>query len=249
MSRRTKKPGTMPSITIHGIHFTITEDKSKPNKTTVFGNAVMQAKIYRDGRMIRDLHLKFAVVSCWRFPDKNWMVKAHLGYNHKNHDQWRFMEALKELGEVQIGSRETNFTGNANCSLMADGNVIRYGKASGSGDMRLRSEELGRYNLYESKAHAFHGIIRAMRIQKTIGGYSRINFGMIPNEVLESIGFRELPDIMRRGVPMWYGNPDGISEAGDVGGYYQQQEQAERNRLSFLEMIKEVTETKLISQA
>ena len=242
MAKRRKKTETMPSMDIHGVHFTIKEIKESK---VITGKVKFTARVNRDGRLIRELPLEFVLASAWRFPHNNVMVKAHLIYDPKNLYQVRFMDALREIGEVPIGVRECQFSsGSVTATLMADEKVIRYGKQSGSQELRLHGGgDVGTFRMYESKAHAFRGIIQSMKIQRTIGGDGRINFDVVPNEVLESIGFQELPDILRRGVSMWYGNPEEISEAGsDSVGWRERTEQEERNRMSFLEMIQEAVQ-------
>ena len=62
--------------------------------------------------------------------------------------------------------------------------------------------------LYESKAQALAEVLNQVSTFRTIGGHKKINFSKVSDDVLKSVGFMPQPDILRRGVPMWYGDPE-----------------------------------------
>lgn len=233
MKRRKQRSGVRVTLNISDVKFKITDDQAKKQ---IRGEVSFGVERWEDGHLKRDFDVTFALLSAWQFPNKNAIVKAHLVHNRLDGYQQILMKYLNEIGEVPISTSESRAEQGVVFSFMADGNILRYGRGSTSSDDGIRTydREGGRYNLYDSKARAFNGIISYLKTYKTLGGYRRINFDLIPDNVLESIGFVRMPDILRRGVAMWRGNPEMAASGSD--GYLSSDKEA-KNRESLLEMI------------
>lgn len=214
MARKVSTGKSAISLRIHDVKFTITDDKTLGRMT---GTVEFQVKKWVDAYITHDFPVKFVLLSCWKFPHKNSVSKAHLFYNATNPAQRIFMENIRLLGEVEVGSGEVKGGTNSRFSLMADANIIRYGLASGIDTVRIPNPESGRYyNLYESKAQALASVINQVAVYRTVGGHKKINFSKIGDDVLTSVGFVRQPDLLQRGVPMWYGDPETATQGSDT---------------------------------
>jgi hypothetical protein len=232
MKKTKNRGGVRISLDITNVRFKITDDQPKKQ---IRGEVSFHVERWEDGHMKRDFDVTFQLLSAWQFPHKNAIVKAHLVHNPYDGYQQILMRYLNEIGEVPIGASETRAESGLAFSLMADANILRYGRMSGSSEDGIRIyDQNNRINLYDSKSRAFNGIITAMKSFKTLGGYRRINFNLIPDNVLESIGFSKMPDILRRGIPMWRGNPESATIGTDN---YISRDRENVNRESLLEMI------------
>ena len=206
MARRVSTGKSSIDLKINKVTFTITDDKQLGRMT---GVVEFKMRKWIDSRMMPDIDVRFNLLSCWKFPHKNAVAKAHLVYNSNNPAQRIFMENIRLLGEVHVESAEVKGGVNARFSLMADANIIRYGMASGPGVLRsYLPEERKWFMLYESKAQALAEVLNQVSTFRTIGGHKKINFSKVSDDVLKSVGFMPQPDILRRGVPMWYGDPE-----------------------------------------
>lgn len=246
-SRSSSKSGLKKkiSLSVWEAKFYIQEDKSKPSY------AEFKIQKYIDSNMTGPEYIvRVGMISCWVDFNTNYCVKAHLYPSVKSLDQLNFLKDLQQAGEVSISSAAGGNNGMS--TLLASDQMIlapektgrtaaiRYGWRS-QGIFKHRGtylEDYKSYEIYDTKAIAIEQLIDHLRIRKTIGGLSMVNFMRIPDDILESVGYEPVPDLLGRGFPMWKGNPESVSEASSAQRYgTTQHEKQTSNAESFLELV------------
>jgi hypothetical protein len=228
------------SFSIWKAKFCIVEDKTKPSYVE------FDVEKYIDGSAMGTYTIKMGMISCWVDPNTNFCVKAHLYPSNKSLTQMNFLKDLQKVGETRVSS---SAAGNSLMTLVAsdqriptaDGwtSPIRYGCHS-TGVYRHNGtflEDYQSYFIYDSKAIAFLTLVDHLRLRKTIGGLSMVNFTKLPDDILQSVGYEMIPDQLGRGFPMWKGNPETVTEASAPGYGSMRWERQASNAESFLELV------------
>ena len=232
---RSSKSGTKKKTTI-----SIYDVKFKVYKSRTKGYCDISVSRTSDGGSAGEYKIRVGIVSCWVDPTTNFVVKAHLVINTNDPGQLSFLREVNRQGEVNIG---TSTAGVNNITVMAERQVLRYGvRAMAEYHQRgTVDNEYRPYFIYDSKALAIMKLLDQLKLRKTIGGLSMVNFSKLPDELLQGVGYEAILDVMLenglpRGVPMWKGDPAKVMDA-DAGHSYYAHEKEAANAQSFLELI------------
>jgi len=125
---------------------------------------------------------------------------------------------LDDLGRLEF-ARRVRAAGAIQCysaspaqSLTVDPfeTVIRYGADAEHYLANDGASHSSYQPIYDTKAIAITAILTALSGYSTakIAGLDLINLNAVSDKVLEELGFLQVPDVLRRGVPMWTGDAD-----------------------------------------
>lgn len=152
--------------------------------------------------------VKIPLVSVWRDPNTNNACKAYMLAPMKTQSR-----------NIQIASfaKEILAQGYAECTddmiISCDSSgMLRYGikmRKSGTAAHYRRYDQsnFSEYFIYDSRNIAMAELIKEIGNIVPVGGIDQINLGLLPPSILQEAGFQYIPDLLRRGVGMWLGNP------------------------------------------
>lgn len=188
------------TITVHVINqqFTIQEDRQAGQWECFYQR-------FRNGTPGNMIHVWFPLSSCWIDPLSNKVLRAHLLLT-RNLTQMRFYQDILRLREISSPERQT-FQASASSSQR----VIYYGPEGEATFNRYDRETGNNYHYFNSKALALRGILKNIQDYRAIGGLNFANLNSVSDDVLRSVGFEPIEDIMGVGPPMWRGNPEVLS--------------------------------------
>lgn len=177
----------------------------------------------------QDYPIKMQVYSLWMNSMGN-CVKAHCVVKRGDRHQEHLFAMLLKCGEMPCPAGNT---------MLADPEgIIRFGCRT-----RAVCHQPGTSNnewqdrtIYDSKGRAMEAIIEALRQHRTIGGLSMANLSSVSDALLEEFGFEKIEDQLKRGIPLWAGSPEMVTNAGNVG-LYQSHDAIQKNIQSFLELL------------
>ncbi len=170
----------------------------------------------------------FDVISVWLQPRTNEPIKMHLAPPRHN----RIWNAVKLVngtsGEVPYGT-------NHSLRLDKTNTAVRYNWKQ---ENKMYLQEEGVYVFfYENKATTIRTLLEYTKEHHPVGGVELVNLNRVPDAMLADIGFVAVPDVLGRGLSMWYGNPDSIGGRGSLGSV-----EKSKNVASFLNLLqKEVS--------
>lgn len=223
--RRTKIPTPRYYLRCHEVQFYCQDDKKVSNVQIEYEIEDTQQGQRHDGDPV-----KLRVFSLWADGSNN-VIKAHLIADRgRDRLQDAFFRIVRLGGESQCPLGRT---------LTADSQgFLRYGCRSKSISHlpgNSSNDYIDRW-CYDSKAAAMKAILDELTRYRTLGGLNLANLGSVSDRILEQFGYEKLPDLMRRGNPMWMGNPEWITKAGTTG-YYVNSKDQEKNIAEFLEIL------------
>ncbi len=180
--------------------------------------------------------VEIPIFSIWQDPINNNAVKAHMLADSRNIQHRIFYNTMLRRGFHRTDDGSMHL-------LAGDRFVIRYGiNYENPLDYKGSDELFNDYWIYDSKAIAFKAIIqRAADYGIAIGGLQDVNFNLIPDAVLSSFGFSPVPDLMRRSVTMWKGNPSEVFRSTS----YQSHEKTRDHAQMFLKTVDDAIQGKL----
>lgn len=217
------------SIRVYNAVFTVQEDRRR---------AFAQLDYTRTDTATgdnQDVQIKLAIHSIWVDPINNNAIKVYLAANRNYLDQRQFLRHSIKLGIIPCQGR--------NCIAGASNGVLRYGPEPGIiyNQWGLPNGESGNRTVHDSKSHAIKAILDRMSTRKTIAGLDLVTFRDIPDDILLGAGYHRVPDLMGRGVDMWMGSPDKVSDVGTEHiSYREVTERQTKNVESFLKVLQEV---------
>lgn len=170
----------------------------------------------------KTIQLRMRVISVWMDPISCNAVKAHLWVNPKNPGDMHLVADMRKCGMMNASG---------GFCFSTDGTLIRYGRVPTDTYEVYDTEADKRLRYFDSKAQAVTDILKHVARVQTVGGLNLVSFSKLPDSAMAEIGYEKMPDLMKRGIPMWRGNPVGALGVNDYGS------EARKNRQQFLDLL------------
>lgn len=196
---------TEPEFEIH---------RKKTKAGEVVGQCVFSYKTLdrASGENSGEKEVRLPIVCLWGSPGEDWeAVKAHLKIERTDMQTVLFYYDLLRAKEA--------LTNRQGMTMTASGQqIIRYGRPNNN-RYGAHLEDYTERVFYDSKSMAITAILTELKKYRMIGGINTASFSNVPNELLEQVGFLKSPELMGRGIDMWFGTPAIFAtEAGDNWG-------------------------------
>ena len=235
MAKRQAAKVIEEGITISGVQFYV-------DKQTLRGRVKFDYdQTSRGNRMRKEVQLP--IIAIWQDPVTDDAVKCHMIANFRDIQQRDFYKSCTGIGYLRGQRTSMSIIAGKTVSFSMDqkqpatGGLIRYGlnlKENPVFHANDMSDGYEDYYIFDSKALAMKAIMQSVQDQGVaLGGLQDVNFNLFPDSMLRSIGFQEVPDLLRRSVSMWKGNPAKVFSTGG----YESSETKKRNLKEFLLMI------------
>lgn len=223
MARKKKQRRKADNVQIYQNKFVILRDRSA-------GVAEIAYELRTDDGDIDDGKLSLPIISCWMDRHDGNAVKVHLKADPSRPSHAKLLNLIVSNGKLD----------GMNGVFTADKRgTVRFGydptTRNVDGYSGYCHSDYKTYTIYDSSAIAIDAILREISRRLQVGGINLINLATIADSVLEEVGFEKVPDLLRRGIPMWMGNATDILRAGGRGNWEQESE----NCKSFLVLLQD----------